>query len=447
MAQNFLSCDRDQDFLMPPSLREWLPEGHLAWFLLDVVGQVDLDAFYGGYRADGSGAAAHDPAMMVALLLYAYARGERSSRQIERRCVEDVAFRVICANRVPDHTTIARFRQRFSEPLAGLFVQALAMCARAGLVRVGTVAVDGTKLHANAGLDANRRYPKIREEVERILAEAGDVDAREDALFGDARGDELPAGLADPVTRRERLQAAKAELEAEEAARQQAYQAKLKAREERMQRIRGAYRHPPIPKPVPPDPGLLEKSRRNITDPDSRIVSARGRFVQGYNAQAIVGHGRIIVAAEVTNSPNDNTQLVPMVSAARENLAAIAHPEKIKCVLADGGYWNHDQIAELSTTRTVVVVPTHDPTRQDRKKPPNKGPEADRITKILATDPGRRLYRRRAAMIEPVFADTKHNRGITRFSRRGIRAVQAEWQLIAATHNLLQLFRHQPAIA
>ena len=172
-----------------------------------------------------AGVPAHDPAMMVALLLYAYAVGERSSRQIERRCVEDVAFRVIAANRAPDHTTIARFRQRHAERLAELFVQVLAMCAKAGMVRVGTVAVDGTKLAANAGISANRTYEKIREEVERILAEADAVDAAEDERFGDARGDELPAELADPVTRRERLERAQRELEAEQAARVGEHQA------------------------------------------------------------------------------------------------------------------------------------------------------------------------------------------------------------------------------
>jgi len=165
MAQNFLSCDREQDFLMPPSVRDWLPEGHLAWYLLDVVERLDLGAFYGEYRADGSGRPAHDPAMMVALLLYAYCVGERSSRQIERRCVEDVPFRVIAANRAPDHSTISRFRKRHAQRLAALFVQVLAMCAKAGMVRVGTVAVDGTKIAANAGLSANRSYEKIREQV------------------------------------------------------------------------------------------------------------------------------------------------------------------------------------------------------------------------------------------------------------------------------------------
>src|SRR3954454_4736274 len=232
MAQSFLSCDRDQDFLLAPSVRDWLPEGHLAWFVVEVVERLDLREIYGHYRADGSGRPAHEPAMMVTLLVYAYCVGERSSRQIERRCVEDVAFRVIAANRAPDHSTIARFRQRFSEPLAGLFVQVLAMCARAGMVRVGTVAIDGTKMAANAGLGANRTYAAIRAEVQRILDEADQVDAAEDELFGDARGDELPRKLADRRSRKARLDQIQAELEAEHAAREAEHEQRLADRAE-----------------------------------------------------------------------------------------------------------------------------------------------------------------------------------------------------------------------
>lgn len=443
MAQNFLSCDREQDFLMAPSLREWLPAGHLVWWLVDVVQRLDLDAFYGEYRVDGSGRPAHDPQMMVALLLYAYAVGERSSRRIERRCVEDVAFRVIAANRAPDHTTVARFRQRHAQRLAELFVQVLALCAKAGMVRVGTVAIDGTKLHANAGLSANRSYAKIRQEVERILAEADAVDAAEDAQFGAARGDELPAELADPVTRRERLERAQRELEAEAAAREAEHAARLEARAEHRQRT-GA--NPPGRPPKAPDPAALERAQRNLTDPDSRIMQARGSRVQAFNAQAVVGEGRVILAADVANSPNDTNQLLAMLQATRENLAAIDHDEKIRCVLADGGYWNHDDIATAGQD-AVVVVPTSDPHNKQRKRSPRQGAEADRINKILATPAGKRLYRRRAELVEPVFAHTKHTRGITRFSRRGQTAVRAEWRLIATTHNLLKLFRYQPQTA
>jgi transposase len=446
MAQNFLSCDRDQDFLMPPSVREWLPAGHLAWCLLEVVERFDLDAFYGEYRADGSGRPAHDPAMMVAVLLYAYCVGERSSRRIERRCQEDVAFRVIAANRAPDHTTIARFRKRHAGRLAGLFVQVLAMCAKAGMVRVGTVAVDGTKLCANAGLSANRTYEKLREEVERILAEADAVDAAEDERFGEARGDELPAELADPVTRRERLERAKRELEAEQAAVVAEHEAMLARRAEHRERTgRNPPGRPPGDGPGPQPPA---DAKRNITDPDSRIMHARGALVQAFNAQAVGSEGQIILAAEVTNDANDRNQLGPMVDAARANLQTIEFDGKIKAALADGDYWNNEQIAELQAAKTTVVIPTEDRHHKGpRKKAPQQGPHADRINKILATAAGKRFYKRRAAIVEPVFAQTKHNRGIDRFHRRGRHAADAEWKLIAATHNMLKYIRHRPQVA
>src|SRR4051794_14506216 len=199
VSQNFLVCDREQELLLPPSLREWLPENHLAWCVIDAVGEIDLAAFYGVYRADGWGRAAHDPAMMVALLLYAYAIGERSSRRIERRCFEDVAVRVITANQAPDHTTIARFRQRHERPLGELFGEVLELCAEAGLVQLDVIAIDGTKVHANASQHANRDYEQLARE---ILEDAARVDAEEDASFGDRRGDELPPELATAQGRR-----------------------------------------------------------------------------------------------------------------------------------------------------------------------------------------------------------------------------------------------------
>src|SRR3954471_14658159 len=214
MAQNFVACDREQELLLPPSLREWLPENHLAWFVIDAVAQLDLTAFHVAYRADGHGRPAHDPAMMVALLLYGYAIGERSSRRLERRCIEDVATRVICANEAPDHTTIARFRQRHETALAELFGEVLALCADAGLVRVGVVAVDGTKVAANAAPQAARDYEQIARE---ILAEADAVDAEEDARFGEARGDELPPELSTAQGRRGWLREAKRRLDEQRA--------------------------------------------------------------------------------------------------------------------------------------------------------------------------------------------------------------------------------------
>src|SRR6266540_2808677 len=215
MAQNFLGCDRDQPMLLPPDLRDWLDTDHLAWFVIDAVAELDLEPFYAAYRADGHGAAAHDPQMMVSLLAYAYAVGERSSRGIERRCREDVAFRVICANQVPDHATIARFRVRHEQALSDIFSQVLGLCAKAGLVRTGVRAVDGSKFAAAASDSAIRTYEQIAAEV---LAEAAEIDAAEDERYGEARGDELPEHVASREGRRAWLKEAKRRLEAERAA-------------------------------------------------------------------------------------------------------------------------------------------------------------------------------------------------------------------------------------
>jgi transposase len=215
MPQNFLTFDRDQVLLLPPDLRDWLPEGHLVWFVLAVVEEMDLYAFYRSYRHDGHGRAAHDPQMMVALLLYAYCKGQRSSRVIERGCVEDVAYRVIAANQRPDHTTIARFRQRHEDAIAGLFGEVLSLCAEAGLVGASVIAVDGTKVHANASQHAARDYEQIAKE---ILEEAAETDRLEDERYGEKRGDELPAELATEQGRRGWLREAKRRLDEKRAA-------------------------------------------------------------------------------------------------------------------------------------------------------------------------------------------------------------------------------------
>lgn len=440
MAQNFLLCDREQELLLPPSLRDWLDEDHVAWFVLDAVETLDLAGFYGAYRADGHGRAAHDPAMMVALLLYSYAVGERSSRAIERRCREDVPSRVICANRAPDHTTIARFRARHQTALAQIFTQVLELCGRAGLVSVGLLAVDGTAIAANAAWASTRTHASIREEVDRILGEAAETDAREDEQFGEARGDEMPAELSDRRSRLARLRRCREELEAEQARAEQAHQEHLRRRAEweaeHGRKLGGR-------KPFPPDPAALESASINTTDPDSRLIARRGRApVQGYNAQAVATTGQIIVAADVTQDSSDGGQLEPMIRQALTTVVAAGVDRAVGTVLADGGYWNSPQIAALGQDAINVIVPTSASHRtKPRKLSPKQGPEAERIDRLLDTPDGKALYRRRQQMIEPVFANTKFNRGITRFHRRGLAACRAEWRLIAATHNLLKLYR------
>ena len=438
MPQNFLGCDREQALLLPPSLQDWLDEDHLAWLVIDVVGEIDLGAFYRAYRVDGHGRAAHDPAMMVALLLYSYAIGQRSSRAIERRCREDVPTRVICANQVPDHTTIARFRARHQQALAQTFTQVLALCARAGLVAVGVVAVDGTAMAANASHEATRGYPAIREEVDRMLGEAAEVDAAEDAEHGSARGDELPGELGDRRRRLARLRRCREELEVEQAKVEAAYQENLRWRErweaEHGRKLGGR-------KPFAPDPDGLAKRTINTTDPDSRKIVRSGKAaVQGYNAQAVATAGQIILAADVTQQVNDSGQLGPMIAAALGALEQAGVCQQPGTVLADGGYWNTAQIAALGQAGLQVIVPTKSATRtKARTLSPRQGPEAKRIDAVLGTREGAALYRQRQHIIETVFARTKFLRGITRFQRRGLAACRAEWQLIATGHNLLKL--------
>ena len=440
MSQNFLPCDREQELLLPPSLREWLPQDHLAWFVLDAVEEIDLSAFYGAYREDGWGRAAFEPAMVVALLLYAYAIGERSSRGIERRCREDVAFRVITANRVPDHATIARFRARHEQALAATLTQVLALCARAGLVSVGLVALDGSLLAGNASPGATRSFASIRSEVERMLAEAAQADAAEDEWLGEARGDELPAELADARSRRERLRRCKQQLEQEQADEEAAHRAKLAWRAdweaEHGRRLAGR-------KPTPPDPAALAERKINTTDPDTRLMKrAGGKSVQGYNAQVVASPEQVILAAQVTQSHNDADQLAPMVAHTLETLRDAGIEEPIGIVLADGGYWNSPAITEVRRQGIDVLVPTQDRRRTTpRTLSPRQGQEAQRIETVLSTPAGQALYRRRQQIVEPVFAHTKCIRRTDRFLRRGLAACQAEWQLIAATHNLLKLWR------
>jgi transposase len=440
VARNFLLCDRDQELLLPPSLRDWLPEDHLAWFVLDAVGELDLSAFYAAYREDGWGRAAFDPQMMVALLLYGYAVGERSSRQIERRCREDVAFRVLTANQIPDHATIARFRARHERALAEIFAQVLALCARAGLVSVGLVALDGSLLAGNASAGATRSYAAIREEVERMLAQAAQADAAEDERLGEARGDELPPELADPRSRRERLRRCKEQLEQAQAEEEAAYQENLAWRAgweaEHGRKLGGR-------KPTPPAADALAAQRINTTDPDTRLLKrAGGRSVQGYNAQVVASPEQVILAAQVTQSHNDGDQLAPMVTRAVGALREAGVEEPIGTVLADGGYWNSPAISDVRGQGIEVLVPTQDRQRKaPRKLAPRQGEEARRIEAVLSTPAGQALYRRRQQIVEPVFAHIKSIRRLDRFLRRGLTACQAEWQMIAATHNLLKLWR------
>jgi transposase len=430
MGQNFIACDRDQVLLLPVDLSEWLPVDHLARFVIETVEQLDLQGMYAYYRWDGRGRPAHDPAMMTALVLYATAVGVMSSRQIERRCVEDIAFRVICANRQPDHATIARFLARHREELSGLFFEVLALCRRAGMVSVGTVAVDSTKLAANASGGQNRTFEGLREEARRLIDEGIETNRREDQLFGEKRGDELPDELADPRTRagriRELLEQARRERE-----RVQAQEAEVAGRrEEKLARtgkgLAGQRRKDPQAS-TRAQPKLARKY--NVTDPDSSVVRHRGMLMQGYGIQTAVNEHQIILAASVGGG-SDQGQLAGIVQNAERTLKRLGISDPIGEVLADTGYWHARQIEQIEQTGTRVLIP---PQRR------YTSPTARRLRTELATEPGKQAYGQRQQLVEPVFAHWKHIRGITRVLRRGRTAVQGEIDLIATTHNLLKL--------
>lgn len=478
---------------MPPDLRSWLPPDHEVWFVIELIESLDLSALEASYRLGSQGRAPLSPTMLLTLLVWAYSRGTVSSRAIERACVEDVTYRVICANEPPDHTTIARFRQRHEQAIAALFVQVLELCARAGLVRVGLVALDGTKMSANAALEANRSLEGLRDEVNALMAAAAADDAADDDEYGpDNSGGGLSEDLADPALRSKRLAELLAELDnaADNAA---------------------------------------MASRINTTDPQSRIMhTADGGSTQGYNAQVVVGVGQVILAAQVTNESNDYHQLVPMLDVTQENLSAIDHNEPFGTLLADAGYCSTDNFdalnkrkinALIATTRRhkqasaatdgsepdVEAVAAYEAERADldaqanterhrraaifaaieasgaslshhldelgislssaytqrarwrqggvgsigikrrassipKPKRPSPSQRARSAMAAKLAEPSNRLcYKQRSHLVETIFAQIKHNRGIRRFQRRGLRAVNAEWKLHAMVHNIAKL--------
>ena len=475
MAYNFVASDREQLMLMPPSVSDWLPDDHLAWFVLDVVHELDVSAFLAGYRADGRGGAAYDPVVMLAVLVYAYCVGERSSRRIERRLVEDVAFRVVAANQQPDHATIARFRATHETAIAGLFGQVLAVCAREGLLRPGLVAVDGTRMVANASREANKTAEQIAAE---ILAEAAAVDADEsaDESGRDTGPGGSAAGALGPRTgRRARLRTVLDELEAETA--EHSYEAVM---------ARRAAKEAATGKPLRgkrPSPTRLKNRGRqhgNITDPDSRLMKTKDGFVQGYNAQAVATVDQFVIAAEVSNQAFDAPLYEPVMTAAKANLRHAGERRRIRRVVADAGYWSdHNlnlpgvesfiapgrarklhQIAEDEQHRAAIIDQVQAGQLTKPEAADRLGVSVARVNQILrrrtSGDPdqltsaaiakidspqGHRTYARRAPAIEPVFAQIKHNRKIRTITRRGLTAADSEWKLICATHNLLKLYR------
>ena len=416
-------------------MREWLPPDHLVWAVCEAVDRLDFARFEAEYRDDGQGRPAYDPRLMATLLLYAYAVGERSSRAIERRCREDVAFRVAACGLRPDHVTIARFRRRHAEALVGLFGGVLALCAEAGLARMGLVAIDGTGIRADANKDRAVDESELAEEARRLLAEAEAADAREDALAAEeqaARRGLLPAGFTSEEERRARLDAAAKRLAK---ARQPA--AEAPAAEEGQQqpetaKIRGRAL------------ASARRGKRNRTDPDSRILRTRAGFIQGYNAQVAVGESHVVLACAVSQDNGDNRLLEPMVTHTEQTLDVAQITETPGIYLADGGYWSGAAVDELQAGgRRLLVKPNGRPRTRGL---PASGPVA-KMERRLARAPNKRRYRRRQALVEPVIAHLKHLRRLDRLLLRGLGGAELEWTLACTAHNLTRLARIQAASA
>jgi len=452
--RTFRPYEPDQILLLPPSLQDWLPEGHLARFVSDVVDELDLSAIYEEYeQGDGRGYPPYHPVMMTKLVVYGYCTGRFSSRQIERLTYEDVGFRCLAADQHPDHDTVAFFRERHLGALSGLFLQVLRLCREAGLVKLGHVAVDGTKVLANASKHKAMSYDRmekdekrLEEEIAKLLEQARQVDQEENERYGKGvRGDELPAELARRESRLVKIREAKRALE--EGARQEAeaVNARIQEREEADRRA-GRRRRGRKPKRrdvarARPEP----KAQRNFTDPESRIMkdgSTKG-FVQAYNAQVGVDEKTgVIVAADVVQESNDKKQLKPMLLQVKKNLGRL--PKRSS---ADSGYFSGEAIEDEDLKKTDLYVATRRH-KHNQKEPIEEvlPPDAEvsvteQMRNKLRTQEGRAIYARRKCIVEPVIGNIKEVQRFRRFSLRGHRKVRGEFLLVCMAHDLLKLFR------
>ena len=431
MSKTFRPYDPEQQLLLPAALQEWLPPEHLAYFISDVVDQLDLSAITARYEGEDRGGPPYHPRMMVKVLLYGYCTGVASSRRIGQRLHEDIAFRVLAANNTPDFRTVSDFRKDHLPALADLFLQVLALCQQAGLVKLGHVALDGTKVRANASKHRAMSYGRMKEkeaelaaEVDELLRRAGEADDEEDRRYGrDRRGDELPEEMAFREGRLRKIREAKAALEVE--AQAEAEQSESEGRHH----------------PGAPDDG----AQRNFTDADSRIMPGPGGrdFQQAYNCQAVVdSQCQVIVAARATNRPSDKGQSVAMVEEAIDNTGAVP-----KEVSADAGYYSAkavDDLSELGVDPFIAPEKTRHGTRlppAPRGRIPSHLSARDRMRRKLRTKRGRQRYALRMQTVEPVFGQIKQGRGFRQLLLRSLEKVNREWLLICTGHNLLKLFR------
>jgi transposase len=460
MTHPFKPYDLDQPFLLPPDIRDWLPQNHLARFVDEAIGELDLSPILRPYRNARGGRPAYDPRMMVRLLIYAYCMGMTSSRRIETATWEDVPTRVLAGNLHPDHDTIADFRKRHLRALADLFEQVLKLCQKAGLVKVGHVALDGTKVRANASKAKSSTYERIckdeselTSEVKRLLDEAARTDDAEDREFGKGkRGDELPDELSRVQSRRAKLREAKKqlEIEARDRAEKEAAEQERKRTEQEARVAAGGRQGRPV---VVPDPtkALPEPTAQyNFTDPDSEIMKegATRAFTQSYNAQLVVDtHAQIIVARTVVNQASDRPGVVALLQQV-EQLTGLKPAQ----ASADAGCFSEDNVTSPELKGTELYIPPEALEKRYWAKPraagarTAQGPGAVAMRAKLATPEGKKTYGLRKETVEPVFGQIKHIRGFRMFSLRGLVNVNAEWDLVCLTHNLLKLYRNWKAL-
>lgn len=438
MSKTFRPWDVDQVWLLPPSIQDLVPSGHMAHFVRDTVRTgLDLSRIMDAYEED-RGFPPYHPGMMVALLLYAYSQGVYSSRRIARSCEERLDFAAVTGMQHPDFRTISEFRKRHLAALSGLFQQVLKLCREAGLVKLGHVALDGTKIKANAGINKAMSYgrmkqaePKLAAEVHRWLAQAAQTDKTEDRQFGAGkRGDEMPDWMANKEKRLEKIRVAKAALEAEAKA-----QAKSGSKPQDKDQGSGGGKTGPEPKPAVPS----DKAQRNFTDPDSRIMPTKSGFIQGYNGQAAVdGAHQIIVAQTLSNSSNDQAQLAPVLNAIRANLGR--NPDEVS---ADAGYCSAANLRTIARRRIKAYIATgrqkHGTKAATAKRKLKSGTLVARMSAKLKRAGHRSRYRLRKQIVEPVFGQIKQARGFRQFLLRGIENVTAEWAMICTAHNLTKL--------
>ena len=493
MAYSYMDCDRDQLFLLPPSMWDWLPEGHLALFVIDAVGLIDTSEFHARHPNDGAGRPAYHPDMMLALLLYAYCLGMRSSRQIERSCRSDVAFRVICAGNVPAHTTICRFRAENEDAIVGTFIDVLKLCAAAGLASLGTIAIDGTKIGSDAALDQNRSGDAIRAEIAGILAEASTTDAAEEAappLFDDMV---VPGPLLKRNSRLAHLKAALKEVEVqEETAREKKKEAAAYAEREAAEgrKLRGrkpatpyaakerarvdlaavrtkAQKHPDrsdFAAKVADAEARLEQAtgaaeaaaspaiQVNVTDPESRIMKTKEAWIQGYNVQGSVNANQVVMAVAATQDHNDQNQFSAMTVATEQNARAAGIEGPIGLALADAGYWSEENATAEGPERLIATTKDWKQRKAAREMGTTTGPPPEGASTLvqmehrLRTKEGAAAYATRSHTVEPVFGDVKENHGFRRFMRRGLDAANSEAHLIFTVHNLKKVFSHDPSV-